>query len=196
MTPNLTQSVLRRIKRAPATCEAMAKHTGAAHQEIEAVIERLRTNRLVRISSYVRAKGTTWPVYEIGGHRDADPREIKTRRPNTSKSSSPAFLAHCDALKKKTDDYVLQRLAQNGPGTFVEIARDGGPSLRTIKDSLRRLREAGVVYSESESLRSAYTWHLTGVPQKKRPTPALPVPSYALRSVFFGGRNPWTGEPA
>lgn len=193
MTPNLTQSVLRRIKRAPATCEAMAKHTGAAHQEIEAVIERLRTNRLVRISSYVRAKGTTWPVYSVGGHRDADPREVK-QKPITSKASSPAFLAHCEERKKKTDDYVLQRLA-NGPGTFVDIAKGGFPGIRTIKESLRRLRSAGVVYSESESLRSAYTWHLTGLKaeQKRR---LLPIPSHALRSVFAGGRNPWTGATA
>ncbi len=194
METNLPQTILRRIKRAPATCEAMAKHTGAAHQEIEAVIERLRTNRLVRISSYVRAKGTTWPVYAVGGHKDADPREAKPKA-NTSKSSSPAFLAHCEARRKQTDDYVLARLAR-GSGTFVDLAKDGGPSIRTIKESLRRLREEGLVYSESESIRQAYTWHLTGVPQKKRPTPALPVPSYALRSVFFGGRTPWTGEPA
>ena len=194
MTPNLAQAVLRRLKRAPSTCIALGKHTCAEQTEIEAAIDRLRTNRLIRISGYVRARGTTWPVYDVGGRKDADPRDVKPKA-NTSKESSPAFMAYCEAKKKKTDDYILSRLAI-GPGTFADLAKDGGPSIRTIKDSLRRLRGEGVVYSESESIRKAYTWHLTGVPQKKRPTPALPVPSYALRSVFFGGRNPWTGEPA
>ena len=193
MTPNLTQSVLRRIKRAPATCEAMAKHTGAAHQEIEAAIDRLRTNRLIRISGYVRARGTTWPVYDVGGRKDADPRDIKPKA-NTSKESSPAFMAYCEAKKKKTDDYILSRLAIR-PGTFADLAKDGAPSIRTIKDSLRRLRGEGVVYSESESIRKAYTWHLTGLKaeQKRR---LLPIPSHALRSAFVGGLNPWTGASA
>lgn len=194
MTTDIAQAVLRRLKRAPATCSALEKHTCAAQKEIGAVIDRLRANRIVRISGYVRAKGTTWPVYAVGGHKDADPREAK-QKANTSKESSQAFMAYCEAKKKKTDDYILSRLAI-GPGTFADLAKDGGPSIRTIKDSLRRLRDEGVVYSESESIRKAYTWHLTGVPKKKRPTPALPVPSHATRSVFFGGRNPWTGEAA
>lgn len=193
METNLPQTILRRIKRVPSTMDALEKHTGAERIEIECSIERLRENRLVRISSYVRAKGTTWPVYSVGGRRDADPREVK-QKPITSKASSPAFLAHCEARKKKTDDYVLQRLA-NGPGTFVDIAKGGFPGIRTIKESLRRLRSAGVVYSESDSLRSAYTWHLTGLKaeQKRR---LLPIPSHALRSAFVGGLNPWTGASA
>lgn len=193
MTTDLAQAVLRRLKRAPATCSALEKHTCAAQKEIGAVIDRLRANRIVRISGYVRAKGTTWPVYAVGGHKDADPREAKPKA-NTSKSSSPAFLAHCEARRKQTDDYVLARLAR-GSGTFVDLAKDGGPSIRTIKESLRRLREEGLVYSESESIRQAYTWHLTGV-QKVHKQRLLPVPSHALRSVFINGRNPWTGEQA
>ncbi len=193
MTQNLAQAVLRRLKRAPSTCIALGKHTCAEQTEIEAAIDRLRTNRLIRISGYVLARGTTWPVYDVGGRKDADPRDVKPKA-NTSKESSPAFMAYCEAKKKKTDDYVLQRLA-NGPGTFVDIAKGGFPGIRTIKESLRRLRSAGVVYSESESLRSAYTWHLTGLKaeQKRR---LLPIPSHALRSVFAGGLNPWTGASA
>ncbi len=193
MTQNLAQAVLRRLKRAPSTCIALEKCTCASQPEVESAIERLRENRLIRISGYVRARGTTWPVYDVGGRKDADPRDVKPKA-NTSKESSPAFMAYCEAKKKKTDDYVLQRLA-NGPGTFADLAKDGWPSIRTIKDSLRRLRDEGVVYSESESIRKAYTWHLTGLKaeQKRR---LLPIPSHALRSAFVGGLNPWTGASA
>lgn len=186
MTPKEEPShvkVLRALQqRGPATAVRLTEITDCKFAAVRGAISTLRVRKEVYVASWCWSKNAYAMVLAAGGEPDAARPDGPPPPPPRKKPLRLQFPhAHTEAL-------VLAGLA-DGPKELTSLCAPGGPRMYAIKMAARSLGKRGIIRPPKSGFR---LWTL---PEATGDTPrrVLPIPTYALHTVFVGGINPWTG---
>lgn len=176
--------VLRELQQnGPATAVRLTEITGCKFAAVRGAISALRVRKEVYVASWCWSKNSYAMVLAAGSKPDAARPDGPPPPPPRKKPLQLQFPhAHTEA-------HVLAGLAGGRPTKLSALYVPGGPSMFAIEGAARRLGKKGIIRPPKSGFR---LWTL---PEATGDTPrrVLPIPTYALRSVFVGGINPWTG---
>ena len=171
------------IKDGPATNLQLVERTGCTFSSVRMAVAGLRLRKgAVHVSGYVWSTTRYAMIFTAGSAVDA---------------TCPPPPGRNRAIAADAERAVMAALAC-GPRTLASIIDEDSSTASAIELAARRLGRQGLVRPPKRRDRPAL-WHLAE-PEEPDTTPrrAIPIPAYALRTVFVGGINPWTGisQPA
>lgn len=170
----------------PGSHAELIERTGCGLAAVRAAVAHLRMRgpREVYVHEYVWGARRYVMVFAAGNKPDAIRPKGPPVSPSRPKRGFPP--AHVEAV-------VLAGLV-GGPKELIEIYTPEGPGLETLQQAACRLRKRGLVQKERGAGHSVF-WSMvqpSSSASRNRRAP-LGTPAHALRTVFVGGINPWTG---
>jgi len=178
------------IKHGSCTTAELMKATGFSEASVRRSVRSLRDLQMVYRAGFAEDKNGAFRsvVWRAGAHEDV-PLKRAIERPIRSASDGMAA--------EKIEKFV----EAHGPCGNATIAKGTGLSMSHVKTTTRSMADRCVLFRcgravERQGGRQVVMWATTPVPRRSSAAPPLSIPAGALRSVFVGSVNPWTGAPA